>query len=442
MKRVALYVRVSTEEQKIKGLSVNNQIEALQEYAKENEYYVVGVYNDAGISARKSFKKRPALLKLLKDCEDKKIDLILFTKLDRWFRSVADYYEVQNILDRCKIPWKAIWEDYETVTSSGVFKVNIMLSVAQSEADRTSERIKAVNEYRRLAGDTYVGGKAPTGYIKKDKGLIVDESMREALQAFFNEYLNSFSLEKAIKALRSKGVFVTRQTASRMLKREAYCGNASGYKCEPFITEEQHKLILKSCESRSVRVTRDPFRVYLFTGIARCGSCGGAYSGTVKICRDRGKEYTYKYYRCHQHKETVNCDNPRSMSENKIERYLLDNLDKELHIYNLKAKTSANSASSNKAQIENLKKKLERIGERYEDGDISKDEYKLKRQTVLSSISELEELLDETPQEKTLPANWQEVYKSLDESHKRAFWHSILEKVIISKDGSIKVKFI
>ena len=42
---------------------------------------------------------------------------------------------------------RAIWEDYETETSAGVFKVNIMLSVAQSEADMTSERIKAVNDF-------------------------------------------------------------------------------------------------------------------------------------------------------------------------------------------------------------------------------------------------------------------------------------------------------
>lgn len=250
-------------------------------------------------------KKRPALLQLLSDCADKKIDLILFTKLDRWFRSVADYYEVQRHLEKYNIPWKTIWEDYETITSAGVFKVNIMLSVAQSESDRTSERIKAVNEYRRMAGDTYVGGKAPTGYIKQNKGLIVDENMREGLQAFFNEYLNSFRLDQAINVMRSKGVQVTRQTASRMLKNTAYCGNASGYKCEAFITEEQHDLILKSCETRSTRTPRDKFRVYYFTGISKCGSCGGTYSASVRTMKSGNNVRDYKYYRCHNHKEMV-----------------------------------------------------------------------------------------------------------------------------------------
>ena len=64
MKRVACYVRVSSEEQKLHGYSVDSQITALEEYCIDNNYKVVGIYNDAGISAHKSYKKRPALLQL------------------------------------------------------------------------------------------------------------------------------------------------------------------------------------------------------------------------------------------------------------------------------------------------------------------------------------------------------------------------------------------
>ena len=99
MKRAALYVRVSTQEQKNSGLSVDSQIDALEKYCEEHGYMVVGVYNDAGISARKKYTKRPALLQLLEDCKQCKIDIILFTRLDRWFRAVAGYYEVQSALE-------------------------------------------------------------------------------------------------------------------------------------------------------------------------------------------------------------------------------------------------------------------------------------------------------------------------------------------------------
>lgn len=183
-KRAAIYVRVSTAEQRDHGLSVDSQIDALQKYCRENGLDVAGIYNDAGISARKKYKARPALLQLIQDCKDHKIDIILFTKLDRWFRSVADYYEVQSQLDAAKVPWRAIWEDYETETSAGVFKVNIMLSIAQAESDRTSERIRAVNEYRKSQGYIIVG-KMPLGYIRTSASTIdFDPKTKDAMQTF------------------------------------------------------------------------------------------------------------------------------------------------------------------------------------------------------------------------------------------------------------------
>lgn len=84
--RAALYIRVSSEEQARHGLSLQEQRDALTRYAKANKMTVVDIYEDAGISARKPYKKRPALLRLLGDCKAGKVDTILFIKLDRWFR--------------------------------------------------------------------------------------------------------------------------------------------------------------------------------------------------------------------------------------------------------------------------------------------------------------------------------------------------------------------
>ena len=76
--RVALYIRVSSEEQARHGLSLQEQRDALTRYAQEHKLTVVGIYEDAGISARKPYKKRPALLRLLDDCKAGKVDTILF----------------------------------------------------------------------------------------------------------------------------------------------------------------------------------------------------------------------------------------------------------------------------------------------------------------------------------------------------------------------------
>ena len=149
VKRVFLYVRVSTEEQAVHGLSIEAQTAALEEWAKVSGHKVVGIYTDAGISARKPAKKRPELQRLLADVQAGKGELIVFTKLDRWFRNISEYYKVQEILERHHVDWRTIHEDYDTSTASGRLKINIMLSVAQDEADRTSERIKAIMEVKR-----------------------------------------------------------------------------------------------------------------------------------------------------------------------------------------------------------------------------------------------------------------------------------------------------
>ncbi len=152
MKKVGLYVRVSTQEQKLHGISIENQLDALQKYCKEKEYIIVATYNDAGISAHVSYKKRPALLQMIQDCQEQKIELLLFTRLDRFFRSVEDYYLVLSQME--KVPWKAIWENYETETSDGQLRVNIMLSIAEAEAARTSEKIKSIMDYKGNAAIT------------------------------------------------------------------------------------------------------------------------------------------------------------------------------------------------------------------------------------------------------------------------------------------------
>ena len=100
IKRVGCYERVSTEEQALKGFSIDAQIDNLEEYCKDKKLKVVDHYTDEGISGAKPPLKRPALQRLLDDVAAGKIDMILFTKLDRWFRSVPEYFKVQEILEQ------------------------------------------------------------------------------------------------------------------------------------------------------------------------------------------------------------------------------------------------------------------------------------------------------------------------------------------------------
>ena len=428
MKRVALYVRVSTQEQKLNGLSIDSQIDALKEYCKENKYIIQGIYNDAGISARKSYKKRPALQRMIYACQTKQVDLVLFTKLDRFFRSVADYYECLSQMEQ--VPWRAIWEDYETETSAGVFKVNIMLAVAQSEADRTSERIKAVNKYRKEQG-AYLGS-APTGYRLNKADLIKDENTKDAVQTFFDKYLSSRNIHKAIEAAHDHGLQLSLDTAKTMLRKTTYAGNAYGYSCEPYITMEQYASIQKSVGTKQPRREK-VHNEYLFTGgLFRCKCCGRAMIGSFRNLKSGKNIRPYKFYHC-VNGRNMQCHNNHSISEKRVEQFLLEQMETELEAYNFRIASAEKEIADTERKRKRLNLKLQRIGERYEDGDISRAEYLKKKDAVQLEIAKL--AFYPEPKQKALPDNWRETYLELDTSHRRAFWYSTIESITFDGEG-------
>ena len=109
--RVACMVRVSHEEQVRDGLSIQTQIEHLKKYVEEHkEMVLVDFYIDEGVSADK-MKKRVQFQRMLRDIQDNKIDLVIFTKLDRFYRSVQKYYAVMPIFEEHNVKWRAILED-------------------------------------------------------------------------------------------------------------------------------------------------------------------------------------------------------------------------------------------------------------------------------------------------------------------------------------------
>ncbi|MCQ2507281.1 MAG: recombinase family protein [Dorea sp.] len=423
MKRAALYVRGSTQEQKIHGMSVDSQIDALKVYCEKNGYEIAGIYNDAGISARKRYTKRPALLSLLNDCEKGLIDIVLFTKLDRWFRSVADYYDVKKVLDKTGVTWRTIWEEYDPSTHDGVLKINLMLSVAQDEADRTSSRIRAVNKYRKSQG--YYVGTAPRGY-KTNKGqLLIDPDMQPYIQKFFDTYMLTFSPAKAIESV-ADHITISRITAIKMLRNRTYCGDADGYQCEPYITEEQYRKIQDSIEGRRIRDSVSK-RVYYFSGLIRCPECGHNMTGRMY----RRGQYEYKIYHCASNTNKGACRFGGNVYEKKLEEYLLDQLDEIIRDVNIKI--SQKDKENPEAEIKALQLRLDRIGTRFELGDYTVEEYKQKRDEIKHRIALLQS--QKPVMVKPLPEGWQSIYNDLNEENKRAFWNNVIKKIDVTGTG-------
>ena len=158
LERCAIYIRVSTAEQMIHGKSLEAQREYLETYAREHNMVVAGVYADEGKTARKELKKRKAIHALLEDVKAGKIDVIIFWRLDRWFRNLSDFYKVQDVLDSHNVRWISTSEPGINMgTRDGRLQLNVVLSIGQNEVDTTSERIKFVNESSIRSGKLIFG---------------------------------------------------------------------------------------------------------------------------------------------------------------------------------------------------------------------------------------------------------------------------------------------
>ena len=204
---VAAYIRVSTTEQKLHGLSLDAQKMKLKEYAKKHDMKIVAWYMDEGVSGRKLIRKRPELQRLIHDAQKGEFERIIFIKLDRFFRSVAEYHECMKQI--APVVWSTTEEDYDLTTANGRMLVNMKLTIAEMEADQTGERIKIVNEYKTSTGQPLTGSQPFGWMIAKDtetgrKKIVKDPDEAPILEDVLQYYLTHQSKKKCVMYLHAK----------------------------------------------------------------------------------------------------------------------------------------------------------------------------------------------------------------------------------------------
>ncbi|MGN1041618.1 MAG: recombinase family protein, partial [Acutalibacteraceae bacterium] len=292
MLKVGLYDRVSHDEQALYGDSLRTQIEALRKYAKARNYIIVDEYIDDGYTATQL--NRPGLQRLLEDVRARKIDMILFTKIDRWSRGVRNYYKLQDILDEYNVDWKTIWEEYDTTTAAGRLQINIMLAIAENESNVTSDRIKVVFKNKLERGEV-ISGSVPLGYKIKNKHLEVVEELRPLVKDIFDNYERLMSLSKLVDYYKDKQPGLTYWKLKRMLGNYLYIGmHVSGYGiyrdfCTKIIEPEQFERVQRLLAMNAKHYKKAKSKnEYIFKSVLRCADCGRKLGGNA------GRK-TYKY---------------------------------------------------------------------------------------------------------------------------------------------------
>lgn len=180
--KVAIYVRVSTEEQAKEGISIEAQIDRCKAFSKARNWKVFKVYKDAGFSA--GTIDRPAFQLLMRDVEDKKFDVLLVYKIDRFSRKLKDLITTLEDLKKHNVNFTSVTEQIDTTTAMGEAFFQIIGVFAQLERGMVKERVEMAFSKKIDSGE-YLN-RAPLGYFYENSKLVMNNEEAEKVKEIFN----------------------------------------------------------------------------------------------------------------------------------------------------------------------------------------------------------------------------------------------------------------
>ncbi len=317
--RVAVYTRKSTAiglDQEFNSLDA--QRVACEQYVKhraQDGWRIVDErYDDGGFSGANV--ERPAFQRLLKDVDDRKIDVIVVYKVDRLSRSLLDFAQLMDRFNRQNVAFVSVTQNFSTADAMGRLTLNMLMSFAEFEREMIAERTRDKIAAARRRGK-WTGGKVPLGYEVVDRKLQVNTLESLLVQDIFElyEFHHSALLVTGIlngqgrttKRYKTKDGKVlggnewTKDAVLRVLKNCVYAGympygdEKFEGEHEPIIERQRfHKVerMLARCEGNGKRYPTNPD--YLLRGILRCGRC----NSIMTPASTRKGDKVYRYYRC------------------------------------------------------------------------------------------------------------------------------------------------
>jgi site-specific DNA recombinase len=362
MRIVALYVRVSTDEQaEVEEGSLKNQQENLKRWVqgenlKHNGSWgqIYEIYIDDGYSAKSL--QRPQLKRMLQDITKGKIDTVLITEVSRLSRNVRDWIDLRDFFDKHNVAFITLRQNFDTSNAMGRAMLSFAIQFAQLEREQTAERVKVSAQARAMRG-LWTGGPIPYGLRATDRPgyLAVDLGKQLIAEQIFDILINKAGyLSKTVEIiteagyLRDSGDAWTVPTLASWIKIYALIGKVQvntrnkdtdqsklrdsdkyqvvdavwGPVIEESVWIQANELLERNY--RRLKVPQWKNHEFLFSGVLECAE-GRKFSGTSGTARNGSKFVQYR----HGKSEAGNCpcDTPTVRAE-EIEDTILQALRK------------------------------------------------------------------------------------------------------------------
>ena len=407
--RCGIYVRVSTEDQKDNGYSIDSQLRMIKEYCEKNNYDIIDIYNDAGYSGKNLI--RPDMQRLIKDIAAKKLDKLIAIKVDRLTRNNLDGFWLLNYCEQNNVKIELILEPYDVSTANGEMIYGMNLVFGQRERKEIGARTKRALE--EMALEKVHPGKAPYGYTRNKitghleinpiEALVVKEIFElckkgESIRniAFITEQNNAYldkgkwTFSRVYKILTNSiyiGIFEFgkyKRKPEDILKIENYC--------EPIIDLKTWKLTRSYLEKN--KHSNYGEHIHLFTSIIRCPECNKILSSTNSFkYSGTPKERVYYHLTCKNpnckakglHYNSDKIEQKLGRILNELTRYMYDNTNEIITSTTTKSKEISDIDKA----IEKLKQQEKRLIDLYLDSNLDVNSINLKNEAIKKEINKL-----------------------------------------------------
>lgn len=458
-----LYIRVSTDEQADKGYSQRHQEEILYKYAMMKEYNVIAIFRED--HSAKTFN-RPEFTKIIGLLKKKNhdVDLLLFTKWDRFSRNAGDAYAMISKLNKLGVEPQAMEQPLDLSIPENKMMLAFYLAAPEVENDRRS--LNVVVGMRRAKMEGRYVGLAPKGYSNKrderDRAIIVPNEQAEHIRKAYEWVATGLYSHIEVKNMIQEkfGHYMSKSYFHTLIRNPLYIGYVpiKAYKDEkahmvkgihePLISEALYwkvqEMLAKKAKilpPKQAKIREDfPLRAIL-----QCRKCGGSITGS----RSKGNGGLYGYYHCqHGCKERFKTEPANEAFEKILESIefkeeVIDGY-REILISELKAqqKSGNNRVIQIDKEIDQYKERISKALKLMLDGDISPDDYKtiktnyeekvtdLNRKKIISSTSE-KTLIDQLEFGYGKLKNLLNYYKKVDINTKQAVISLVFKEKII-----------
>ena len=494
--RVAVYARVSTEEQALHGFSIEAQLNTLRNYCELYHKEITGEYVDRGISG-KSVAGRYELQRLLKDAKVGKFDEVIVWKISRISRKTIDLLKIVEELGKNKVTFRSFSENFETETPMGRFALQMMGAVGELERNTIIDNVKLGMAQRsrqgRWNGGICLGYKSEVvGNDSNETRLVIVPEEADIVRKIFSSYASGKGLRAIANSLNKEGYRTKRGNSfntsaiKEIILNPLYIGKirfnryenwsehrrkgksenvilADGVH-EPIITQELWDRVQALQKSKAEKPMKNYEGNYLLTGLIKCPFCGATMVGTrtTNTLKD-GTKKIIRYYSCGAARSKgASVCGFHSIRANYAEGYILERINEVVTHPKVLSRLVDKVNTHKKQMVKPLQEELEVNQQAIQKVKESRDKYlnlfdeKLIDQELLTErLQELnQEFERQVKKQSELEANLKgcdseeltyeyvqkvmhhlnELLQEMPNAERKAFYHMFIEEIVVNQE--------